>query len=57
MHFEVFKDVEKKFRFRLRADNGEIIATGEAYETNQACLDTIRVMKANIASARVTEVY
>jgi uncharacterized protein len=31
--FEVYEDAAHKFRFRLKAGNGEIVATGEAYET------------------------
>src|SRR4051794_22528685 len=30
--FEVYKDAAGKFRFRLKAGNGEIIAASEAYE-------------------------
>ena len=29
--FEVFRDRKKQWRFRLRARNGKIIATSEAY--------------------------
>lgn len=29
--FEVFKDRQKQWRFRLRARNGKIIATSESY--------------------------
>jgi len=28
--FEIYKDSKGKFRFRLKAPNGEIIAVGEA---------------------------
>ena len=31
--FEVYTDKAGKFRFRLKAGNGDIVATGEAYET------------------------
>jgi len=31
--FEVYKDKAGKYRFRLKASNGEIAATGEAYES------------------------
>ena len=33
--FEIFKDVVGKFRFRLRAQNGEIIAESGAYESKR----------------------
>ncbi len=31
--FEVYQDKGGKFRFRLKAGNGEVVAVGEAYET------------------------
>ncbi len=34
--FEVYEDKAHKFRFRLKAGNGEIVATGEAYESEPA---------------------
>ena len=34
--FEVYEDRAGKFRFRLKASNGQVVATGEAYETKAA---------------------
>ncbi|MCD2193599.1 YegP family protein [Actinomycetospora endophytica] len=34
--FEVYEDRSGKHRFRLKAGNGEIVASGEAYETKAA---------------------
>lgn len=34
--FEVYEDRGGKFRFRLKATNGQIVASGEAYETKAA---------------------
>lgn len=31
--FEIYQDKAGKFRFRLKAGNGQIVATGEAYES------------------------
>jgi uncharacterized protein YegP (UPF0339 family)/large-conductance mechanosensitive channel len=42
--FQVYKDTAEKFRFRLNARNGEIIAESEGYETKEACLDGIAVV-------------
>lgn len=42
--FQVYKDTAGKFRFRLNARNGEIIADSEGYETKDACLDGIKVV-------------
>jgi uncharacterized protein YegP (UPF0339 family) len=36
--FEVYQDRAGKFRFRLKASNGQVVATGEAYETKAAAL-------------------
>lgn len=30
--FEIYKDKAGKFRWRLKAGNGEIVASGESYE-------------------------
>jgi uncharacterized protein YegP (UPF0339 family) len=37
--FEVYSDKAGKFRFRLKASNGQVVATGEAYETKAAAKD------------------
>ena len=31
--FEIYKDPRGAFRFRLKAANGELVATGESYKT------------------------
>jgi len=36
--FEVYEDKAGKFRFRLKAGNGEVVAVGEAYETKSAAI-------------------
>lgn len=35
--FEIYQDTAGKFRFRLKAANGEVIAVGEAYESKDGC--------------------
>lgn len=45
--FEVYQDKSGKFRFRLKASNGQIIAVGEAYESKRACLNGIKSVKRN----------
>ena len=49
--FELYKDKSSKFRFRLKASNGQIIATGEAYETKASALNGIESVKKNAAGA------
>ncbi|MFI6984056.1 YegP family protein [Embleya sp. NPDC050154] len=51
--FEVYTDKNGKFRFRLKAGNGEIVATGEAYETKAACLKGVESVRTNAADAKV----
>ena len=35
--FEIYKDKSGKFRFRLKAKNGEIICASQPYTTKSAC--------------------
>ena len=51
--FEVYADKGGKFRFRLKAKNGQIIAVGEAYETHKACMAGVASVKKNAVDAKV----
>ena len=53
--FEVYADKAGKFRFRLKAKNGQIIAVGEAYETKKAVLAGVASVKKNAPDAKVVE--
>jgi uncharacterized protein YegP (UPF0339 family) len=53
--FEVYNDAKGKFRFRLKAGNGEIIAVGEAYESKAGALNGIESVKKNAAEASVVD--
>jgi uncharacterized protein YegP (UPF0339 family) len=44
---QVYKDVAGKTRFRIRADNNRIVATGEAYEQYASCINGIRSIQKN----------
>jgi uncharacterized protein YegP (UPF0339 family) len=54
--FEWFKDKANKYRFRLKAANGQIIATSEAYNAKEACMNGIESVKKNASVAEVVEV-
>ena len=55
--FEIYKDAAQKFRWRLKAPNGEIIATsGEAYESKDGCKNGIESVKTNAPKATVVDV-
>jgi len=49
--FELYKDAAGKFRFRLKAGNGEIIATGEAYESKASAKNGIESVRKNATDA------
>lgn len=53
--FEVYKDKKGEFRFRLKASNGQTIATGEGYSSKAACLNGINSVKSNAGEAEVIE--
>ena len=53
--FEITKDKAGKFRFRLKAGNGEIIAVSEAYETMASAKNGIESVKKNAAEAAVVD--
>ena len=54
--FEWFTDKAGKYRFRLKAGNGQIIAVGEAYESKESCMNGIDSIKKNAADAPIVEV-
>ena len=53
--FEVYTDKAGEFRFRLKARNGEIIATGEGYKAKPSCLNGIESIKKNAPDAQVVK--
>jgi uncharacterized protein YegP (UPF0339 family) len=54
--FELYKDKSGEFRFRLKAGNGEIIATSsESYPSKAAALNGIDSIKRNAAEAKVDD--
>jgi uncharacterized protein YegP (UPF0339 family) len=45
--YQVYKDTEGKFRFRLRAANNKIVAVSEAYERKAGCINGIKSVQKN----------
>lgn len=41
MKFEMYKDKAGKYRFRLKAGNGQIVLASEAYESKSGCKNGI----------------
>lgn len=53
--FEVYKDCAGKYRFRLKASNGQVVATGEAYETKAAARKGCESVQNAAAGAPIVE--
>ena len=53
--FELYQDASGKYRFRLKAGNGEIVATGEAYESKSAAKKGIDAVQRAAAGAAVVD--
>lgn len=53
--FEVYQDKKGEFRFRLKAGNGQVIATGEGYSTKKACLNGIASIRKNAPDAKLDD--
>ena len=51
--FEVYTDKAGETRFRLKARNGEIVATGESYKAKASCLNGIDSIRRNAPEAKV----
>ncbi len=54
--FEVYKDNKGEYRWRLKASNGQTIATsGEGYTSRAGCMNGIESVKENAPAAEVVE--
>ena len=51
--FEVYQDKAEKFRFRLKARNGQVVAVSEGYETMKSCMNGIDSVKKNAVDAKI----
>ena len=54
--FELYQDKAGEYRFRLKAKNGEIIATGESYKAKASCLNGIDSIKRNAPESPVVKI-
>ena len=53
--FELYQDKAGEWRFRLKAGNGEVIATGQGYASKSGALNGIDSIRRNAAEAEVVE--
>lgn len=53
--FELYTDKSGEYRFRLKAGNGEVIATSEGYSSKSAALAGIESVRRSASDAEVVE--
>lgn len=53
--FEIYKDQAQKWRWRLKAPNGEIIAISEAYESRDGCKNGCNSVKTHAPTAELVD--
>jgi uncharacterized protein YegP (UPF0339 family) len=54
--FELYEDKGGQFRFRLKAANGETIASSQGYSSKASAKNGIESVRTNAADATVVEV-
>jgi uncharacterized protein YegP (UPF0339 family) len=54
--FELYQDKGGDYRFRLKAANGEVIASGQGYTSKSGAMNGIDSVRRNAADAEVVEV-
>ena len=56
LKFETYQDKQKQHRWRLKATNGQVIATsGQGYKDKRDCENAIDVIKKGAEKAKVEE--
>lgn len=53
--FQIYQDKKKQFRWRLLADNNQVIATGEGYASKAGCKNGIESVKKNAPKADIED--
>ena len=51
--YEVYLDNAGKYRFRLKAKNGQIVAIGQAYQEKDSCLQGIESIRQNAPDSEI----
>ena len=53
--FEIYKDVRGEYRWRLKAENGEIVAVSEGYTTKYGAQQSAKLVKQIAPTAYIVE--
>lgn len=54
--FEVYQDRSGKFRFRLKASNGQIVASGQSYDSKAAAKKGCESVQKAADGAKIEEI-
>lgn len=54
--FEVYQDKAGKYRFRLKASNGQVIASSQGYGSKETCMNGIKSVQTNAPDAKIIEI-
>lgn len=57
-HFEIYRSglIRREWRWRLRAGNGRVIASGEGFADRRDCLNSLELVRALAPAAGMQEV-
>jgi len=53
--FEIYKDRRGEYRFRFRAGNGQIVATGSSYPTKKAAKRAVAAVMNAAAGSKIAD--
>ena len=53
--FEIYLDESGEYRWRFRADNNEVVASGEGYRSRDACEQGVQLIKDQAPQAEVID--
>ena len=53
--YEIYLDAGEKFRFRLKAMNGEIVAASQGYKSKDSCKNGIDSISKNASGAQIVK--
>lgn len=53
--FELYKDMAGKFRFKLKAANGNVLAASDGYDTKRSAMNGIKSVQKNATEAEVDD--
>lgn len=53
--FELYKDMAGKFRYRLKASNGTILASSDGYDSKRSAMNGIKSLRKNATDAEIDD--